>query len=285
MDFAKKYFLFTFLTVAIALNAGLWYAVYREQPAKLVIAFLNIGQGDAIYIESPTHNQLLVDGGPPHTVMSELGAVMPFYDRSIDMIMVTNPDQDHIGGFIDVLKSYDVKEVIEPGTLTDTLVNKNMEELIALEKAQKIRARRGMIIHLGGGADLHILFPDRDVSDLKTNDGSIITKLVYGKTSVMLTGDAPSATEEYAGSLDPSIMKSDILKAGHHGSRTSASETFVSDVSPEYAVISAGVKNKYGHPHKETLDLFEKLNIPVLGTYEQGRIVFESDGNSLVLKK
>lgn len=269
----------------IALNLGLWYAVYREQPGPLVVAFLNIGQGDAIYIESPTHNQILVDGGPPNKILSELGAVMPFYDRSIDMVVVTNPDLDHIGGFIDVLQSYDVKEIVEPGTLTDTEVYKNLEHLVEIEPAEKVIARRGMTIHLGGGADLFILFPDRDVSDLKTNDGSIVAKLMYGKTSVMLTGDAPSATEEYAMSLNPALVDSDILKVGHHGSRTSVSESFIQAVSPQYAVISAGVKNKYGHPHKETTDLFEKLHIPILGTYEKGRIVFESDGKEFVRRK
>ncbi len=269
----------------IFLNIGLWYAVYREQPANLVVAFLNVGQGDAIYIDSPTHNQILIDGGPPNKVLGELGAVMPFYDRSIDMILVTNPDLDHIGGFVDVLRAYDVAQIVEPGTLTDTAVYKNLTDLALSEPATKTIARRGMIIHLGGGADIHILYPDQDVSDLSTNDGSVIAKLVYGKTSVMLTGDAPSKTEEYAMSLNPSLVDSDVLKVGHHGSRTSASESFVQAVSPGYAIISAGMKNKYGHPHKETMDLFEKLRIPVLGTYEEGRIVFESDGNTLIHKK
>ncbi len=286
MDFIKKYWLEIIAALLLCANLFVWYAVYVERPTnKLTIAFLNIGQGDAIYIESPTHNQLLIDGGPPRKILSELGGVMHFYDRSINMILVTNPDQDHIGGFIDVLNNYDVGEVVEPGTHSDSATYKTLEEDISAEHAKDEMAKRGMVVHLGGGADLHILFPDQDVSTWATNDGSIMAKLTYGSTSVMFTGDAPSKTEEYTTSLSPDIMKSDLLKVGHHGSRTSASESFVIAVAPKYAIISAGVHNKYSHPHKETLELFQKLKIPVLGTYQMGRIVFTSDGKQFNLIK
>ena len=285
MVYLKKNLLETLTITFVFLNIFLWYVVYTEMPSdKMTVAFLNVGQGDAIYIESPTHNQLLIDGGSPHKIAAELGGVMHFYDRTIDMLLVTNPDADHIGGFIDVLRSYHVRDVIEPGTKNSSATYAELGDSIKEEPARNTLARRGMVIHLGGGADLHILFPDKDVSDWKTNDGSVIAKLTYGATSVMFTGDAPSGTEEYTTSLDPSIMKSTILKAGHHGSRTSVSEMFMQAVSPQYAIISAGTKNKYGHPHKETLDLFQKLKIPVLGTYKLGRIVATSDGREFSFK-
>jgi competence protein ComEC len=284
VTFFRKNYLYLSLGFLIFLNIFLWNVLYSEKSSRvLTVAFLNIGQGDGIYIESPTHNQLLVDGGPPRAILSELGGVMKFYDRSVDMILVTNPDQDHIGGLIDVLDSYNVEVAIEPGTFNPSQIYKELENAVEKENAKKIIARRGMIIHLGGGAEVHILFPDRDVSELSPNDGSIIARLVYGDTSVMLTGDAPNKAEEYVAELGGEL-ESTILKAGHHGSRTSASEVFVRAVSPEYAVITAGKKNKYGHPHEETLDLFKKLNIPVLGTYEEGRIVFVSDGKQFVRK-
>ena len=285
MTLLKKRHLVGILIAITVANFFLWWAVYNEEkPGKLVVAFLDIGQGDAIYIESPTHHQLLIDAGPPHKVLSELGAVMRFYDRTIDVIMVTNPDQDHIGGFMDVLNLYKVSEVIEPGTHSSSATYAELEKNIDQKHIGKIDGKRGTIIHLGGGADLHILFPDQDVSSWATNDGSIIAKLIYGSTSVMFTGDAPSKIEEYTIGLDPGKMESTILKAGHHGSRTSASESFVKAIDPRYAIISAGIRNKYGHPHKETIDLFQKLKIPVLGTYREGRIIFVSDSKEFIRK-
>jgi competence protein ComEC len=285
VTFVKKNFLLTLVLAFTALNIFLWFIVYAEQPVGILkVAFLDIGQGDAIYIESPTHIQMLIDGGPPRKILSELGAVMPFYDRTIDILMVTNPDKDHIGGFIDVLGSYTVKEVIQPGTKNPSDTYAELERSIDTEPAKETLARRGQIIDLGGGAYFEVFFPDKDVSDLKTNDGSIIGKLVYGSTSIMFTGDAPNSMLEYTTSLNPSSMDSDILKAGHHGSRTSASEMFIKAVSPQYAVISAAAKNSYGHPHKETTDLFKKLNVTVYGTYERGRIEFVSDGKTFTLE-
>jgi competence protein ComEC len=120
-----------------------------------------------------------------------------------------------------------------------------------------------------------ILFPDRDVSNWTSNDGSIIGRLVYGKTSVMFTGDATQKTEGY---ILGQNLKSDILKVGHHGSRTSTSDAFVSAVTPDYAVISDGKDNKYGHPHQETLDTLNKHGIKILRTDLLGTIILDSNG-------
>lgn len=268
------------LTLAVLFLA---IAIYRETPGTtMTVAFLNIGQGDSIYIESPTHQQVIIDGGPNGSLLSEIGKIMPWYDRSIDAIILTNPDADHFSGFIDLLKRYSVGLVIEPGTVGSGSSYKTLENLIAQKHIKRVLARRGQSLEIGGGAHLDIIFPERDVSTLKSNDGSILAQLVYGSTTVMFTGDAPNATEEYGllleGTSSPHI-KSDILKVGHHGSRTSASEPFVSAVAPTYAVISAGLNNSYGHPHKETLDLFEKLKIQTLITFNLGTIIFKSDGN------
>jgi competence protein ComEC len=279
MERIKKYWkVFLVLFFAFA-NIFIWYVVSNEWPSKYAtVVFLNIGQGDSIYIESPTHNRMIVDGGPPHSLMPELRKVLPFYVRSIDTLIVTNPDTDHYAGFLDLLPAYHVQKILEPGTHSDTETYAEFEKVIQEKNISKILARRGMIIHLGGGADIKILFPDRDVSKLSSNDGSIIAKFVYGDTSVMLTGDATNSTEEYVATLDGNSLKSTLLKAGHHGSKTSASEVFTRAVNPHYAVVSAGFHNKYGHPHKETINLFKKLSVPVLVTYERGAITAKSDG-------
>jgi competence protein ComEC len=281
MQFLKKYYRLLIIGVLLLAVILVWQAVWRETPTKtLTVAFLNIGQGDSIYIESPTHHQLIIDGGPNGAILSEIGKLMPWYDHYIDAIMITNPDVDHYGGFIDLLKSYHVGLVIEPGTVGASPSYKTLEDLIAQKNIKKVIAMRGQSIELGGGVHFDVLFPDRDVSKLNTNDGSIVGQLVYGSSTIMFTGDAPSATEEYVLALDGARIKSDILKAGHHGSKTSASEPFVSAVAPKYAVVSAGLNNKYGHPNQETLDLFQKLNVIPLITFKLGTIIFRSDGHS-----
>ncbi len=264
----------------------IWYSVAAEDRGGLLtVAFMDVGQGDAIYIESPTGTQVVVDGGPDRSVVLELGKMMPFYDRTIDVLVVTNPDKDHFAGFLDVLRSYKVSAVIEPGTTGAAAEYRALEQLIEEKKVQKILARRGQVVQLGGGAFLEILFPDRDVSGLNPNEGSIVTKLVYGATSFLLTGDTTSAVEGYLTHLDGAHLDVDVLKTGHHGSYTSTSDALLGFASPAFAVISAGMDNRYGHPHKEVLDRLDRFEVPVLGTYDRGTIIFTSDGETIRLKK
>lgn len=268
------------LLLAAALCA--WYAVIREdRDGKLTVAFLDIGQGDAIFIESPTGTQMMIDGGPGAIVLRELGEAMPFYDRSIDLLLISNPDADHIAGFIDILRSFRVNAVVEPGTVGASSDYRAFEELIKEEEARRIVARRGQILHLGGGAYFEILFPDRDVSGLDTNDGSIVGKLVYGNTSFLFLGDAPEAIEKYLSYVDKKRLDVDVLKVGHHGSKTSTGDALLGFASPAMAVISAGRENRYGHPHAEVLERLKQFEVETLGTYEQGRIILESDGETI----
>ena len=151
---------------------------------------------------------------------------------------------------------------------------------------------------LGGGVFFEILYPIYDTEGMESNSASIVGRLVYGENSFMLTGDSPKNIEEYLVSLEcrgqplicpgpeglPSALGSNVLKAGHHGSKTSTSDSFTRAVSPEYVVISSGKDNRYGHPHQEVLDTLEKYNVQVLNTADLGRIIFKSDGVSLKLK-
>ena len=281
MENIKKHVALYFVGILFAANFFIWYAVSAEERGILTVAFLDVGQGDAIFIESPTGKQILLDGGPDGSVLSGIGALLPFYDRSIDMLIVSNPDKDHFAGFIDVLKNYQVGNIMEPGTIPNTEIYKIFKEFVREEGATSVLARRGMNIDLGGGVYLQILFPDRDVSGLSTNDGSIIAKLIYGDISFLLPGDTTQNIEKYLVGLDGSNLDVDVLKLAHHGSKTSSSEPLLAVTTSEYAVISAGVKNRYGHPHREVLERLAKYNIPALGTYKEGTIIFESDGEQL----
>lgn len=245
-------------------------------------AMLDVGQGDALFLESPSGVQILVDGGPPKKVMSKLSKVMPFWDRSIDAILITNPDQDHIGGLSDIVKYYKVGQVFESGTFNESFSYKNLKKEIENKKISSTDLKKGMVLDLGKGVFLEILFPDRDVSNFTTNDGSLVARLVYGDTSILLTGDATERTEKMILEASPvESIDSDILKVPHHGSKSSSSYRFVEAVSPEYALISLGKDNKYGHPHDEVLNRFEEFGVKVLRTDEVGTIIMKSDGHLL----
>ena len=274
------------ILVLCAIVLSIWWVALREdRHGLLTVSFLNIGQGDAIFIDAPSGRQALIDGGKGSSVVRELGKVMSWYDRSIDVVVGTHPDADHIGGLPDVLARYDVLTIIrssvEDGGADQTAF---LRAIDAEKSARALIAERGQIIDLGEGAYLEILFPDRPLPSVETNTGSIVARLVYGDTAFMLTGDAPQAIEEYLVSLDGSNLKSDVLKAGHHGSRTSSALSFVGYVAPSYAVFSRGCDNSYGHPHKEVVELLARFGIPTLDTCANGRVTFVSDGNTVFRK-
>ncbi len=278
----KKQFKYWLLGALALLTLFVWYAVLAETRSGLTVAFLDVGQGDAVFIEAPNGNQILLDAGPNNAVLRELPKLMPFYDRSIDMIIESHPDKDHVAGLVETARRYDIGLAMEPGVKSNSAAYKELNKAISEKKIQKILARRGMRINMGGGAVLDILLPDRDVSGVDANTASIVAKLVYGNTSFMLTGDLPKAMEKYLVSLEGEFLKSDVLKIGHHGSRTSTSEIFLAAVSPSYAIISAGAGNRYGHPHRETIDLLSRFKIPILNTIKRGTIKMESDGKEIV---
>jgi competence protein ComEC len=270
------------------------YTVFREdRRGILTVAFLNVGQGDAVYIEAPNGNQVLIDGGPGKSVLRELSKVMPFYDNSIDVVLATHADQDHVGGLPDVFKKYKVNIFMESGVPGESSSYQELEKIVSEKEIgndlsenkagiKKVLAIRDMKVDLGSGAVLQIFFPDRDPSGMETNAASVVARLVYGENEFLLTGDSPAAIENYLVSLGG--LESDVLKTAHHGSKTSTSQSFVSAVSPEYAVISAGKDNKYGHPNQETLDTLNNFGAKILRTDLTGRIIFKSDGVSLKTK-
>jgi competence protein ComEC len=274
----RKYGLFYLVILLLAAAAVFIYLGLRDRERVLTFAMIDVGQGDALFIESPTGAQILVDGGPPRKVLGELRKLMPLFDRTLDAIIITNPDADHIGGFVDILEHYKVGMVLEPGTWNDSKTYKNLKSIIEEKNISEHLARRGMRLDLGGGAVIDILFPDRDVSTWTTNDGSVVAKLTYGETTIMLAGDATTETEKIIlADNAPQSLDVDILKVGHHGSHTSTSEAFVSMLTPEYALISLGEKNRYGHPHQEVLDVLLSAGVRILRTDQEGTVVFKCD--------
>jgi len=265
----------------IVCNAVIFSYLYYLTEAKLTVAFLDVGQGDAIFIKAPNGRQMLIDGGVNNSVLRELGKVMPFYDRSIDVVVATHADQDHIGGLVPVLERYDVDLFIRSNATSSSAVYLALGEIIKSKNIKEEIIISPTNLTLAPETEFKILFPDRDTAGWETNDSSIVGQLIYGDSSFLLTGDSPASVEKILVDKLGSSLKSDVLKAGHHGSKTSSSELFVGTVLPTYTIISAGLNNKYGHPNQETLEILTKFGGKIIKTMGQGRIVFKTDGNDL----
>ncbi len=270
---------------------SVWSLVLAHRETNVLkVYFLDIGQGDSIFIDSPTHGRILLDGGPTNKVLSELGQILPFGDKRIDVMIESHPDADHITGLVGVLKNYKVGAFLEPGVNSANHVHVTLEDEVKAENVPKLIARRGMNVDFGDGAKLTILFPNQDVTNWDTNDASIVAKLTYGDKSFLLTGDSTKKAEYILLGLNSAILKSDVLKAGHHGSKYSTSLIYAQAVAPEYAIISAGTNNKYGHPSKEALSVLNQVGAKILATETaggltgMGTIEFDTDGTSLAYK-
>lgn len=272
----------------LILNVVIWATLAQASERRsgiLAVSFLDIGQGDSIYIEAPNGRQMIIDGGPNESLMSALPDVLQYGDKTIDVLVVTNPDADHYSGFLPLIDSYEIGAIVESGTTSDTALYNSFQDLISEKGILHLEAYAGQRIILDKENDvyLEILFPDRDVATWDSNDGSIVSKLVYGNTSVLLMGDSTKLTEGIVVS-GSDLSGVDILKAGHHGSKTSTGLPLLQESKPNVVVISAGENNRYGHPDEETIENLNEMHIPYLVTMDEGTITFISDGEKFTRK-
>ncbi len=244
----------------------------------LTVAFLDVGQGDAIYIETPDGIQVLVDGGPDGAVLRELSPLMPLLDKTLDVVLATHSDKDHVGGLISILERYQVETLLLTTNKNDTSVATVFELSTKEEGADTYFVEAGQVFQLGASTTLAILSPVGDETNWESNTASIVARLQYGEIEFMLTGDAPTSIEEYVSKVYGDTLESEVLKLGHHGSRTSSGDMFLDTVLPKYAVVSAGEGNSYGHPHKEVVEALRERDIEIVETAVEGTIVFETDG-------
>ena len=274
--------LFTALILLVA-NVAVFMHMLAPEKHELTVSFLDVGQGDAILVEGPTGIEMLIDGGRDREVLRKLPVLMGPLDRSIDVVVATHPDADHISGLPAVMKRYAVRHFYDPGKEGESSIAESLEVTVDREPGiVEGVLRAGMRIHLGDGAYADVLHPEDNVAQLReTNDASITMRLVYGETEFMLTGDAPSWVEDRVVSQYGTALKSDVLKAGHHGSKTSTGPLFLAAVDPDFVVISAGKDNSYGHPHEEVVARILASGASILSTFETGTITFESDGISV----
>jgi len=278
----KRNFKYIFVLILLAVAVISWREAFGRDRDKLKFYMLDVGQGDAIFIETPSGNQILFDGGQDRKILEELGKVMPFYDRSIDLVILTHPHLDHAGGLLEVLKNYEVGELMDGGDNYNLAEYGELKKLMEEKKIKYEVARRGLKISLDKGISLLFLAPDKLVKSDNPHDNNVVSRLSYGRIDFLLMGDGEKGEELKLVQADDNL-ESEVLKVGHHGSKTSSNPLFLEEVNPEYALISVGAKNRYGHPAQITLDNLLAAGAKILRTDIDSIIEFKTDGDSLTL--
>jgi len=277
----KKVLLILVAILAADVLFGL-YASGLKQP-YMEVTFFDVGQGDSAFIETSLNHQILLDGGPDSKVLEKLEEEMPLFDRTIDLVILSHPDSDHITGLLEVLKRYEVLNVLWSGIEKDSALLDEWNNLLSLEGANVFIAKRGLNLSFGEAESLEVFYPIESLEGEtipNMNNSSVVFKLIYGETSFLFTGDIYKEVEEKVLALGVPL-DSDVLKISHHGSKTSTTEEFLTTVSPRVAVISCGADNSYGHPHQETLEVLNKYGINIFRTDLKGDIKLISDKNKI----
>ena len=264
----------------------LWAAALLRPGDVLEVVFVDVGQGDAAYISTPLNRQIVVDGGPGRLDMVRfLGEHMPPGDRTLDLVVLTHPNADHLTGLLETMERYEVGAVLERPVDYDGPVYAAWRELAAEEGALVLEAVPGRRIETGDGVVVQVLGPPSRLlsgTESDVDNASVVVRVSYGEVSFLLTGDMFSEAEAALAATGRDL-ESDVLKVGHHGSRTSSSRDFLDAVRPSVAVVSAGAGNSFGHPHAETLEELGRYVSPemVLKTFERGDVRFVTDGETL----
>jgi len=266
------------IAVLLALGGFLLIAPSQATSPYFQIHFLDVGQGDAVLLQTPDGFEVLIDGGATSAVLPQLAGKQSWQDRALDIMIATHPDTDHVGGLNDVLARYEVDLIIQTEADSDSPAAVAFATAAKAEGATLQYARAGQLIKLGASTTIEVLAPASNTSAWGSNTASVVVRVVYGDTAFMLTGDAPASVEEYLAETYGQQLQSDVLKLGHHGSKTSTSELFLDTVRPTYAVVSASIDNSYGHPDQSVMQRVFAHDIQSFHTGLDGTVSFYSDG-------
>jgi len=273
--------------VLLALNVGLGMNLAR-MPEALTMDILDVGQGDSILLRTAEGATVLVDGGLDDTVLQELGAVLPWTERRIDLVVMTHPDSDHSGGLVGVLQRFEVGAVLLSAPAHDTEVYAALLTEVKASGVPYYFAQADTDFRFGD-LTLDVLWPFEAVTGQEvkvTNNAAAVIRASAGEHSILLTADIEAEVEAelIASGLN---LQAEILKAPHHGSHSSNTLDFLEAVSPDWTLISCGAGNDYGHPHADVLDRLDDLDIQVARTDTQGRIrvVFGEEGYEVITER
>lgn len=274
--------LFILTVLAIITGLALFWLAYTE-PKNLEVDFLDVGQGDAELIKTPFGQNILVDGSPNSIVLRKLSAELPWWDRTIDLMILTHPHDDHVAGLNDIMSRYEVKKIIMTGVNHTGPAYIKFLENIRNKKIPVTIIDRPQIIELGADCRINILWPEKNLAGQEVenlNNTSIVFKLEHEDTKILFTADIEKEAEA-AIMLKPGLLKADVLKVSHHGSEYATSEEFLNLVKPQMAVIEVGANNKFGHPNPRTLKRLERAGAEILRTDKFGTIRLISDGSKI----
>lgn len=244
----------------------------------VTVHFLDVGQGDSEFIELPEGKCMLIDASTAEYGDDIVSTVQDLGYDKIDYLVATHPHADHIGGMAQVIESLDIGEIYMPKAVSTTKTFENLLETISNKNLQITTATAGKEICTYSDVTAKFLAPVSDSYD-ETNDYSAVVKITYGDNSFLFMGDAEKLSEDEMLANDIYSLEADVLKIGHHGSSSSTGTAFLQAVNPQYAVISCGEGNSYGHPHKETLDLLESFEVMIFRTDTDGSITVSCDGS------
>lgn len=248
----------------------------------LVTHFIDVGQGDSSLIEFPNGQVALIDGGPRSNSKELIKYLKSTNINKIDYLIATHPHEDHIGGLPEVLRNFKVENIYMPDRIASTKIFEDLLKEIERQNLSIDIAESGDYIIDDGDLKFYFLGPVRNNYE-KTNNYSIVSKIEYKDNSVLITGDAEKESEKDM--LDKNLnVKSEVLRVGHHGSRTSSTKDFIKKVSADYYIISLGKDNEYNHPHKEVMATLDSTSRPVYRTDELGTIVMVADGTRIEFK-
>lgn len=255
-----------------------------ENIGILKVHYIDVGQGDSIFIELPNEETMLIDGGSKSNGAIVLNYLNEQKVKKIDYLVSTHPHEDHIGGLVEIINKYSIGEIYMPDVTHTTKAFENL--LLAINnKGYKInKAIAGDTILDEEGLNLKILSPEKNYSSNSLNNYSVVIKLKYKDNSFIFTGDAEKESESKMVNIGYDL-KADVLKTGHHGSNTSTTDSFLSKVDPKYAIISCGVNNKYGHPDNDIISKLKAKNIKIFRTDLDGTIVAKSNGKKITFNK
>jgi len=280
----KKISIIIFLGVLLVFFSVVGYGLLLQRQVGLEIIFLDIGQGDATLIKTPFGQNILIDGGPDSAVLKRLGKNLPWWDKKIDLMILTHPHDDHIVGLNEVIRIYDVQMIIYTGIIYDSPAYENWQELVKKYQISTIVVDRPQIINLGDNCDLEILYPRQAIYGQgidNLNNSSIASRLICEGTKILLMGDAEREEEKelLATNID---LSTDILKVGHHGSDTASSQEFLDKVQPKYAVIEVG-ENNFGLPSLRVIKRLERSGAVVYRTDQNGAIKVKKDSQNVII--
>lgn len=268
----------------VVANFFIYAEAFGNERGKLRMTMLDVGQGDAVLIEFPNDKRMLIDAGPT-SLRYDAGeaVVVPFLKRhgirSLDALLISHPHADHYGGISAIIKHFNVGNIVEGMSSPDSGSYRQWIMYAQQLGITTLRQSSGMQLMLDASTRIYILHPRLpEDSSSNENNSSLVLKVVYGTTSVLLTGDAELETEEKLIRRFEGFLSSQVLKAGHHGSVTSSGEEFVRTISPQFSLVSVGVKNKFRHPSSEVMHRLSSLGSNVLRTDQKGAIILESDG-------